>query len=216
MKGLVLQRIGLSCGLLAPVLWASTIVACGTLRPGFSHRTQYISELGERGSSTELIMRYAGFLPTGVMHIAFSAFLFGAFKGSRLAAVAAGLLATNGCARIAAGVFPCAVGCDGSRGLIDQKLHSLSGGVGFFALIAAAALWGVVFRSYKGLRRLSGYSIGSGLLGLVFLALMSWSAESRAATGLYERLSSGILSLWVFTFAARLLQLRSFDSPGAP
>jgi hypothetical protein len=33
----------------------------GALRPGFSHVTQYISELGERGSSTEVLVRYGAF-----------------------------------------------------------------------------------------------------------------------------------------------------------
>jgi len=44
-------------------------------------------------------------------------------------------------------------------------------------------------------------------VGLVFLLLMVWSAELRAGTGLYERLSSGVLSLWVLVFAARLWRL---------
>ena len=53
----------------------------GSLRPEYSHFSQYISELGERGSSTELIMRYAAFVPTGLMHIAFAAFLFFYIQG---------------------------------------------------------------------------------------------------------------------------------------
>jgi hypothetical protein len=45
-------------------------------------------------------------------------------------------------------------------------------------------------------------------VGLVFLLLMAWSAELKAGTGLYERLSSGVLSLWVLVFAARLWRLK--------
>ena len=173
------------------------------MRPGYSHLTQYISELGERGSSTEFIMRYAGFVPTGLMHVAFAAFLYVAFKGSRLAAFAAALLAINGLARVAAGMFPCETGCAGA-GLISQRLHNLSATVGFFALIGAALIWGVLLRRYQHLRVLSLYSIGSGILGLVFLVLMSRSAGSRAGTGLYECLASGVLSLWILVFAAAL------------
>lgn len=198
-----LRSIGNGCGMLAPVLWASAIVFCGSLRPEYSHLTQYISELGERGSSTEFIMRYAGFVPTGLMHVAFAAFLYAAFKGSRLAAFAATLLAINGLARVIAGMFPCEPGCAGT-GSISQRLHSLSAGAGFLALVGAAVIWGVLFRRYRHLRILSLYSIGSGLLGLVFLLLMSWSAGQRAVTGLYECLATGILSLWVLVFAATL------------
>lgn len=115
-----LYKMGNLCGICAPVLWASIIIFCGSVRPEYSHFTQFISELGERGSSTEFIMRYAGFLPTGLMHVAFSAFLYVTFKGSRLTAIAATLLAINGLARIGAGIFPCEVGCTGPS-FFDQS-----------------------------------------------------------------------------------------------
>ena len=204
-----LYKVGNLCGILAPFLWASAIVFCGSLRPEYSHFTQYISELGERGSSTEFIMRYAGFLPTGLMHMAFAAFLYVAFKGGRLAAIAATLLAIDGLARIGAGMFPCEPGCVGSELSLSQQLHSLSARIGFFALIGAAVTWGIFLQRYRSLRGLSLYSVGSGTVGLVFLLLMAWSAELKAGTGLYERLSSGVLSLWVLVFAARLWRLKA-------
>ena len=203
-----LYKVGNLCVILAPLLWASAIVFCGSLRPEYSHFTQYISELGERGSSTEFIMRYAGFLPTGLMHMAFAAFLYVAFRGSQLAVIAAMLLAINGLARIGAGLFPCEPGCVGSELSLSQQLHSLSARIGFFALIGAAVTWGIFLRRYRSLRGLSLYSVGSGTVGLVFLLLMAWSAELKAGTGLYERLSSGVLSLWVLVFAARLWRLK--------
>ena len=205
-----LCKIGNVCGLLAPVLWASAIIFGGSLRPEYSHFNQYISELDERGSSTELIMRYAAFVPTGLMHIAFAAFLFFAFKDNPVAKFAAMMIAVNGIARIAAGMFPCEVGCALPRLLLSQKLHSLSAGVGFFALISASLLWGIVFRRYQNLRNLSVYSFVSGCLALLFLALMSWSAELRLGTGLYERLSTGLLSLWMLVFAVRLWRLKAY------
>ncbi|MGZ4955907.1 MAG: DUF998 domain-containing protein [Methylobacter sp.] len=204
------RKIGNLCGLLAPALWASAIVFAGCLRPEYSHFSQYISELGERGGSTEFMMRYGAFVPTGLMHIAFAAFLSNAFKSSPVTQFAAMLIAINGIARISAGMFPCEPGCALPRILLSQKLHSLSAGVGFFALIGASVLWGVVFRRYPSLRGLSAYSIVSGCLALIFLALMTWSAELRAGTGLYERLSTGLLSLWMLVFAARLWRLKAY------
>ena len=197
-------KIGILCGLFAPILWASVIILCGWLRPGYSHMTQYISELGERGSSTELLMRYAGFVPTGAMHVLFAGSLYTAFRASKIAWAPALLLALNGLGRVAAGLFPCEAGCAGPRVLLSQKLHSLGAGVGFFALIGAAVTAGIILRRQEGHGKLSAYSLISGLLGLVFLLLMTSSGESRAGTGLYERLSSGILSLWVLVFATGL------------
>lgn len=204
---MTLRKIGILCGVLAPVWWASSIIFCGTIRPGYSHLTQYISELGERGSSTELIMRYGAFVPTGLMHMVFAVFLVVAFRGSWPGAIAATLLGLNGLARIGAGTFPCEVGCGGPTVSLSQRMHSLSAGVGFLALIAASVLWGVVFKRYRSLRDLTAYSVGSGVLGLVFLLLMLWSAEPETPRGLFERLSSGVLSLWILVFAARLWRI---------
>jgi hypothetical membrane protein len=196
-------RAGILCGVLAPLLWAAAIAYCGTLRPGFSHFTQYISELGERGSSTEALMRYAAFVPTGLMHIAFAAALATIFKSNRLGVLAAILLGLNGLARIAAGFFPCDTGC-GETGSLGQRMHSLSAGLGFLALVVSTVLWSVVLRRTPNLRNLSAYSVASGVLGLAFLLLTVWSAEPGTARGLFERLSSGVLSLWILVFALRL------------
>jgi hypothetical membrane protein len=201
---MALRKFGILSGLVAPVLWAASIAICGMLRPGFSHVTQYISELGERGSPTELTMRYAAFIPTGLMHVCFAAFLAVAFRGSRLGVFAAALLGVNGLARIGAGVFACDAGCGGLATSFSQRMHSLSASVGFSALIVSAALWGIAFRRYPGLRDLTAYSVGSAIVGLSFLLLMVWNADLGTARGLFERLSSGALSLWIFVFAARL------------
>ena len=211
-----LFRIGNLCGVLAPLWWAFAIILCGGLRPEYSYYTQYISELGERGSSTELIMRYAGFVPTGLMHIAFAAFLYFAVRGGRLEVIAAMLVGINGLARIGAGLFPCEPGCVSPEMLLGQRLHSLSASVGFFALIGASAFWGLLMRRHQSLRGLSLFSLGCSALGLAFLLFMVWSDTQRAGTGLYERLSSGALSLWVFVFAARLWRLGADGVPVGP
>ena len=69
-------RAGLLCGVLAPVLWAAVIIIAGELRPGFDHVGQYISELGERGSSNGFFMRYGGFVATGLLHLGYAAAFF--------------------------------------------------------------------------------------------------------------------------------------------
>lgn len=210
-----LYRMGILGGFLAPLLWAAAIIFCASLRPEYSHSAQYISELGERSSSTEFLMRYGGFVPTGLLHVAFAASLYATFKGSRLASFAAALLALNGLGRVIAGMFPCEVGCAGPRVLLSQKLHSIGASIGFLALIGAAILWGVFCKLGRVRRGLSGYSIASGMFGLIFLVLMMWSAEEREWRGLYERLSSGVLSMWVLVMAVWIWRGKASNGWGA-
>lgn len=203
---------GLLCGLVAPLLWLAVIVIGGELRPGFDHVGQYISELGERGSSTEIFMRYAGFITTGLMHIGFAAAFYATVGREsdrpRLTLLVAMLVAANGIGRIGAGFYPCEPGCAAPE-VLSQRLHSLSATVAFLAIAAAALLGAILFRRAKQLRPLSAYSLASGCAGLVFLVLMSASEATHVYTGLYERLASGVLTLWVFVSAWRLRTLVS-------
>ncbi|MDP3512024.1 MAG: DUF998 domain-containing protein [Sulfuritalea sp.] len=200
-------RVGLLCGLVAPMLWLAVIVIGGELRPGFDHVGQYISELGERGSTTETFMRYGGFVATGLMHVgyaaAFHATVARLAERPRLTLLVAVLIAANGIGRIGAGVYPCEPGCAAPE-VLSQRLHSLSATIAFLAITAAALLGALLFRRIKRLRPLGAYSLATGCAGLGFLVLMSASEATHVHTGLYERLASGVLTLWVFVTAWRL------------
>jgi hypothetical membrane protein len=200
-------RAGLRCGVLAPVLWAVVIIVAGELRPGFDHLGQYISELGERGSSTETLMRYGGFVSTGLLHIAYAAAFYATLARltgrRRLTLLVAALIALNGFGRIGAGLFACEPGCAAPE-VIGQRLHSLSATIAFLALAAAALLGAILFRHDRRWRPLSPYSLATGSAGLLFLGLMSASEATHAYTGLHERLASGVLTLWVLVTALRL------------
>lgn len=205
-------QVGLLCGVIAPVLWVAVIVTAGALRPGFDHVPQYISELGERGSATEVFMRYGGFVPTGLMHVAYAAAFHATVRRIsdrvRLTLLVALLIALNGIGRIGAGVFACEPGCAAPE-VLSQRLHSLSATLAFLSIAAATIIAAAIFRGARRLQPLGTYSLGTGLTGLMFMWLMSSSGAQPAFVGLYERLASGVLSLWVMVSALWLLGLGS-------
>jgi hypothetical membrane protein len=203
-------RLGLACGLIAPLLWAAAIILAGELRPGFDHVSQYISELGERGSSTELFMRFGGFVGSGILIVAYAAAFHATLARITgrpwLTLLVAALVAVDGIGRIGAGIFPCEPGCAAPE-VLSQRLHGLSATIAFLAISAAALLGTLLFRRDARLRPLSAYSFASGCAGLIFLALMSASEATHVNTGLLERLASGVLTLWMFVTAWRLRTL---------
>ena len=199
-----LQRLGILCGVLGPLLWLSLIAVAGAMRPGFSHITQYISELGERGSSTETLMRYAGFEFTGFLYFCFASALMTHYTNSRFTRLVACLLALDGLGRIGAGVFPCDPGCAGLT--FSQDLHHLFATVGFCSGILATIACGIIFRIQGWSKIFCWYSVGSGISAMTFLLLMTWSQNPVKTTGLFEHLATGILSLWLLVFAACLFR----------
>jgi hypothetical membrane protein len=204
-----LRRLGLYCGIASPVLWLGLIAVAGSLHPDFNHLTHYVSELAGRGSSTEALMRDVAFGFSGFLYLGFAAALLSIFPREWMFAVAALLVGVEGIGRMGAGVFPCDPGCIRVSG--DQDLHKLFATIGFFAGILAAILWGVLFRRLAPLRSLSWFSIGSGVVALAALILMSWKENPARAPGLFELIASAGLSIWLFVFAARVI--RTANSP---
>ncbi|MCC7410421.1 MAG: DUF998 domain-containing protein [Gammaproteobacteria bacterium] len=200
---MILRRFGILCGILSPIIWLSLIGVAGAMRPEFSHVTHYISELGERGSSTELMMRFAAFVLTGFLYLCFAAALLATFRDEWHAVLAAGLIGLDGLGRMGAGVFACDPGCVGPS--FGQELHRLFATVGFVSGILAALAWSFTFQRRGGPRSLTWYSLGTGILALAFLLLMSWNRGPMNAPGLFEHLATAVLSVWVLVFAAHLL-----------
>lgn len=205
-----MTRVGLVCGLVSPLLWAAAIVLAGEMRPGFDHVSQYISELGERGSSTEIFMRFGGFVGSGLLIVGYAAAFHATVARITdrpwLTLLVAALVALDGIGRVGAGIFPCEPGCAAPE-VLNQRLHGLSATVAFLSIAAAALLGALLFRRDPRLRPLSAYSFASGCAGLIFLALMSASEATHVHTGLHERLASGVLTLWMFVTAWRLRTL---------
>lgn len=196
-----LQKIGLMCGIFAPVLWLTLISLSNAMRPEFSLITHYISELGETGSSTEKLMRYAGFELTGLLYLLFAVALWTRFTNFWLKSMAI-FVALDGLGRLGAGIFPCDPGCIGLS--IKQHLHHDFATVGFLSGVSSAICCGIAFHQLQLPRYLSGYAFGSGLIALLLLALMSWNENPLGASGLYEHLATLLLSIWLLVFAIYL------------
>jgi hypothetical membrane protein len=192
------------CGILSPLLWLSLIGVAGAMRPEFNHITHYISELGERGSSTENMMRIAAFGFTGFLYVCFASALLATFRDGWRSTLAAVLIGLDGLGRIGAGVFACDPGCEGLS--MSQELHRLFATLGFISGILAAIAWGIIFQRRGWPPGLIWYSVGTGTLALIFLLLMSWTRNPLNAPGLFEHLATVVLSLWVLVFAVRLMR----------
>jgi hypothetical membrane protein len=220
-------RVGLWCGVVGPIVWLAVLGAAMLARPEFSPVTDYISELGESGSTTELFVRYAGFEFTGLLYVVFAVGAAGLFLGDAGAARdssrsrpthalwpvgAALLVGLDGIGRIGAGVYPCDMGCASVSA--TQELHRLFATIGFCSGVVAALAWGVVARRHAWLRGFANMSTGAGLLTTALLLLMTWRANPYPLTGLYEHLATLVISVWTLALAVRLVR-RAAATAGA-
>jgi hypothetical membrane protein len=198
-----LRQFGLYCGVISPILWLALIAAAGAVRPDFSHLTHYISELGERGSETEALMRYGAFGFTGVLYLCFAGALLATFRNGWRLRVASILIALDGVGRIGAGIFPCDAGCVPAT--VGPNLHEFFATIGFCSGVLAAFLWGVLLRGISALSSLSSFSVASGAVALGCLLLMSWTESTALPAALFEHVATMVLSMWLLVFATHLV-----------
>jgi Protein of unknown function (DUF998) len=194
-----LRRVTLLAGVAAPVVWLGLIAWGDLSRADIRAVTDFISELGERGSATEAVFRYGGFVFTGVLYLCVAAGLWVVESPRWKAAVVALFVALDGIGRVGAGVYPCDPGCEGAS--CDQTLHGLFATIGFCSGILAALAAGLLYR-----RRID---LLLGLATTIFLLLMTWEDNPIHAEGLWERLATGALSVWMLIFTTGVVRWRN-------
>ncbi len=194
----VTNRIFTTAGIAAPVLWAAAVIYCGAVRPGYNPVTQFISELAERGSPTESVMRITGFYLPGVLVVMFGVFLF--TRSGSVGLPVAVLLIIHGAARLMAGAFPCDPGCPMPGSSVSQVVHNIAGTLNGI-IVPAAALFCFFHLRKTGRHRFAWYSLVSAIVGTVFLVLIGMDAHKRSHVGLFQRQSFGVMQLWLEVFA---------------
>ncbi len=201
-------------GLAGPVLFASITILCAALRPDYSHIHHFISELGATDTSHAWLMNYAGFVPAGVLLVGFGASIKASVPRHRLATIGAFLISLFGGGIALSGLFSCDIGCPQAGGSIQNLIHDRLAPLTFVSGSLGAVCLGLRFRSLRPLRLLWAYSLVSGFLGLVFLAAVASTLESREFTGLWQRLLLAVLFGWCAVVGLRL-SLKGIESPAA-
>jgi hypothetical membrane protein len=61
-----------ACGIAAPIVYAAAAIAASINYPQYDHLKNFVSGLGAIGAPGAAIMNFAGFLPYGVLMLAFA------------------------------------------------------------------------------------------------------------------------------------------------
>ena len=183
-------------GVVGPALFSLVVLYSATLRPDYSHTTNFISELGATGTSHAWLMNYGGFLPGGILLAGFGLSLRRFLPRSRSTLVACFLTTVFGAGVAISGLVSCDPGCPAVGGTTANFIHDKIAPISFLCLIAATGILSVQFRRLPVWRSRSVYSGLTSLAALLLLVALVGSLETRALTGLWQRLMLGSLFLW--------------------
>jgi hypothetical membrane protein len=191
-------------GVAGPVLFTSVVILCAALRPEYSHLTQFMSELGESGGPHASLMNFLGFIPSGLLLAGFGVSLAFLRPSTAFSLAAATLIAIFGLGITAAGAYSCDPGCPREGISFEATVHRVVSVIAFIAGIVGTALWAYRFRGLPAWRSLRHYSAVTSAAALVLLLVLNASVESRAYSGLWQRLFLATLYVWCAVVGLRL------------
>ena len=204
MKSKTLKFLALG-GVAGPILFSMTTIICASLRPGYNHLHNFISELGATNTTNELIMSFGGFILSGLLFCCFAISLLGHVPKRLIPRLAAALLLIFGIGMMLAGIFACDPGCP-EVGSIESTIHDRVSGITFFSVIIGMSLLGISFRKSVNFSRIWLYTLVSGVLAAVLLFVMISSFESRTFTGLWQRLLLLTIFQWSILTSLHILR----------
>lgn len=186
------------------------VLIAGWFTPGYSHVSQFISELGAREAPCERSVRLAGFLPMGVLFLSFCLSAFYSLPRSRATVLGLAGLAIFAAGYLVAAAFPCDPGCRPSEPSTSQLIHNAGGIVGYllapgflFCLARAARSW-----PDAGFLARAGYA--ASVLALVGLLTIS---PTSPMAGLSQRLLEASVLVWV-ALCGRYVSKADWNRPG--
>ena len=163
--------------MLAACFGALTIVLLtvigGATFPGYSHASQFISELGARGAPHAQLVNFGGFLPAGVLVCAFAVLAWKVLPRSAGTAIGMVGIALFGFGYLVAVFFPCDAGCRPAVPSFSQLIHNALGLAGYLSAPLTLAILGWQARSWPGGRLLSILGFLGSLTAFIGLSLLS-------------------------------------------
>jgi hypothetical membrane protein len=186
-------------GIASPLVLGLAVFVAGSRYPGYSHVSQFISELGATGAPSPSILNFGGLIPAGALTIAFAVAMYWRYRSGAVLAVSSALVALAGLFRLIAGIFPCDPGCSLEAMSRSAQIHALAGLLSFVCGTVAPFLFAVAFRSERAL--LSWLSLVLGAGALVAFIVGSRLGADFPCIGVLQRLHLAFFYAWVVVVA---------------
>ncbi len=198
---------------IASYLWLfMTVLIAGVLHPGYSHVSQFMSELGAQGAPGGWMVNYLGFLPTEILFLAFVGLAFRRAGRDAVTRVGLALLGLYAVSLIIASFYPCDAGCRPDDPTFSHMVHIASGLGAYLFCIAGVLVLAV------GCRRRNGnvLTVLGVLAGAFALFCFVQITPDNPHVGLYQRGLETTLYAWCIAFAVRLgAAAQRADGPSA-
>lgn len=187
-------KLAMFCAVLGALWLLAMVIVGGATFPGYSHVSQYISELGANGAPQGWLVSYAGFLPVGVLICAFGVFAWLAAPRSLLSTLGFIGVELFSVGYVAATFFRCDYGCRPEEPSVSQQMHNMFGLLGYLFAPLCLLLLGLAARKWPKAGALALHGYLSAALALVGLGTLT---PDSPFAGVSQRLIEAAMLSWV-------------------
>lgn len=189
-------------GMIASVWIVTGIFIASLFYPGYSHARQFCSELGAKGSPTQILSPVINNAPLGALFVLYGFYLITTYSHNIAMLAIGGLIIAHGIGTWICGIFPMDADPYTTQPTNSCKIHSLAGVVMLLSFLIAPAI--VVFSSsYSPEIRMT--SLLSIIACVFFSSRLATAYKDKTNPGVYQRLSYGAQIIWLFTFSLAVL-----------
>ena len=200
-------------GIIGVTLFSLASILGGFQFDNYNHLSQYISETYAIDTPYGRVLRFFGYIPSGLFLTIFAFSAWRIFPRSSLIRTGfRGLGIFYGIATIMVGIFPCDKGCN--KELVDpsisQLIHNLTGLLTYIFVPLSIIAIGIGLRQLRIHFRLSVIAIFCGLNCIVFIGVLLTDPLAKYA-GLYQRIIEGTFIIWIIACS---VFIKNNDRPG--
>ncbi len=191
------------CGIVAPFVYTAAVIAATLKVPGFDHLRNFISELGATGAPGAGIMNFVGFLPYGMLILAFALALHRGIRPDIGGWLGPAVLGLYGLAYVALALSPCDPGCQAATPSLHHRIHFLLSDLILLAAVLAP------FTLYARMAKDPAWrSLAVATLTLPGVAWLILELSGVGLPGaLRQRVWLLLLFIWIELVGMRLLRL---------
>lgn len=195
-------------GLSGVALFTIASILGGFQFDNYNPISQYISETMAVDTPYGKVLRFFGYIPSGILLTIFSFGIIKKFPEDKLIKVGfTGLGLFYGVATIIVGIFPCDSGCN--KEMIDpsasQLIHNLTGFLTYLFVPPGILLIGIGLQKFDKYHGLSKLAIACALISFSLFAMLLANPLTNYA-GLYQRLNEGVFILWIVSCSVFLIR----------
>jgi hypothetical membrane protein len=187
-------------GIIGVCLFVLTTIASGYFYPNYHHSSQFISELYAVDAPNANLIRYGGYLPSGLLFLLFS--FFGMREKPQSKTKTLGFLGIGfgyGFGTVICSIFNCDAGCNPEfiNPSLSQIIHNLMGLLTY--LIVPVSIF-IITLDVKQNKRFFKYSFLLAALSFIFMILLNLSLQSHYK-GLIQRVIEGCILCWIVLYS---------------